>query len=78
MAIAENDLQFMECALDEAEKAFEEDEVPVGAVIARGNEILARNHNRVIQSNDPSAHAEILVLREAGKITGNYRLNDTT
>lgn len=69
----------MEQALIEAKKGFEEGEVPVGAVIAGpdGN-IIASAHNLPIGLNDPTAHAEILALRDAGFYYKNYRLNDTT
>ncbi len=69
----------MEEAIREAYKAWEEGEVPVGAVLAEENgEIIARAHNKVIALNDPTAHAEILVLREGGKKKENYRLNGMT
>ena len=69
---------FMEAALAEAEKAFAEGEIPIGAVAVKGNEIIASEHNRTIQFNDPTAHAEILLLRKASLITGNYRLPGVT
>jgi tRNA(adenine34) deaminase len=66
-------------ALQEAGKARTEGEVPVGAiVVGRSHEILARGHNRCISINDPTAHAEILAIRQAAKILDNYRLNETT
>jgi tRNA(adenine34) deaminase len=65
----------MHAALREAEKAMEEGEVPVGAVVVGPKgEILARAHNRMVSGNDPTAHAEILALRKAGKKLSNYRL----
>ena len=69
---------WMRAALEEAEKAVVEDEVPIGAVLVLHGEIIAIDHNRTIQTNDPTAHAEILVLREAARISDNYRLNDAT
>lgn len=69
-----DDEKYMRIALEEASQAFAKGEVPVGAVIVCGEEILARAHNMTISMNDPSAHAEILVIREAAKRTGNYRL----
>lgn len=66
---------WMEIALEEAARAEIEGEVPIGAVAIAGDRIIARNHNRCIQLNDATAHAEILVLREAGRILSNYRLN---
>jgi tRNA(Arg) A34 adenosine deaminase TadA len=65
---------FLQIAFEEAEAAGKRGEVPVGAVIVRDGEILARAGNRVEELNDPSAHAEILVLREAGRILGEPRL----
>ena len=64
----------MTMALHEARKAEEQGEVPVGAVAVMGDTVIARAHNNVIAMNDPSAHAEILVLRQAGLKFGNYRL----
>jgi tRNA(adenine34) deaminase len=66
-------------ALEEAESASSEGEVPVGAVMAGSDgRILARGHNQPIALNDPTAHAEILALRRAGTAGGNYRLNGCT
>jgi tRNA(adenine34) deaminase len=64
----------MNIALDEAKIAALQDEVPVGAVLVKDNQEIARGHNMPIQSNDPSAHAEIVVLRKAGIELNNYRL----
>ena len=69
--------RWMEVALEEARKAAREGEVPVGAVVVRDGELLARDHNRSIQRSDPTAHAEILVLRRAGELLSNYRLTGT-
>ncbi|MBW1729475.1 MAG: nucleoside deaminase [Deltaproteobacteria bacterium] len=67
---------FMKIALKEAEAAFREGEVPIGAVVVSGGgSILAKAHNSPIALNDPTAHAEILALREAARRIGNYRLN---
>ena len=71
-------LKFMSLALREAQRGFYEDEVPVGAVVARQGRVVARAHNRPIHLNDPTAHAEVLALRRAAKKLGNYRLNDCT
>ena len=68
---------YMRLALEEARQAAEEGEVPVGAALAKGDRVLAKDHNRCIKLNDPTAHAEILVLRKAGKALRNYRLIDT-
>lgn len=68
----------MQIALGEARKAYETGEVPVGAVVVTvDGEILSKAHNQTISQNDPSAHAEILAIREAAKILKNYRLNKT-
>ncbi len=64
----------MEIALEEAAAAAREGEVPVGAVLVKEGEVLARDHNRTISLCDPTAHAEILVLREGAKKLGNWRL----
>ncbi|HXE75224.1 MAG TPA: tRNA adenosine(34) deaminase TadA [Candidatus Xenobia bacterium] len=64
----------MQQALAEAGAAEAEGEVPVGAVVVRGEEVIARAHNQPIGLNDPTAHAEILALRFAGERVGNYRL----
>lgn len=69
-------LRFMRLALREARRGFDEDEVPVGAVVVQQGRVVARAHNRPIHLNDPSAHAEVLALRRAAKKLGNYRLND--
>jgi tRNA(adenine34) deaminase len=68
----------MAIALEEAEAAIRKGEVPVGAVIVLDGDILARAHNSPIALNDPTAHAEILVLRAAAEKLGNYRLTGTT
>ena len=68
----------MRAALAEAEAAAQAGEVPVGAVIVRGDTVLATGHNLSVTASDPSAHAEVVVLRAAGKATGNARLTGTT
>jgi len=72
------DLQFMQEALVEARAAAAAEEVPIGAVLVRGGEIVARGGNRTIRDCDPTAHAEIVALRAAAKHFGNYRLAETT
>ena len=73
------DHDFMELALEEARLAAQEDEVPVGAVLVdRDGALLARAHNETIKRCDPTAHAEILALRGAAQVVGNFRLLDTT
>ena len=68
------DIRFMRAALREAARAAREEEVPVGAVVVLDGRVIARAHNRPITPHDPSAHAEILALRRAGRKLGNYRL----
>jgi tRNA(adenine34) deaminase len=68
----------MTLALKEAEKALQEDEVPIGAVlVSSGGKVIAADHNRTRQNNDPTAHAEILVLRKAARVLNNFRLPGT-
>ena len=74
-----DDKNFMRLALDEALKAYEENEVPIGAVLVDGSGILiCGKHNRIEQLNDATAHAEILTLRAASKILNRRRLTDCT
>jgi tRNA(adenine34) deaminase len=70
-----SDREAMEAALAEARLAAEAGEVPIGAVLVRADEIVARGQNSVIRTNDPTAHAEIVALRAAAQAIGNYRLN---
>jgi tRNA(adenine34) deaminase len=69
------DHDMMELAIAEALQALHEGEVPVGAVLVSAGEVIAKNHNRSLLQHDPTAHAEILVLREGAARIGNYRLN---
>jgi len=71
-----NDEYWMRHALKLAEKAESLGEVPVGAVIVKGEELIAEGWNQPILSNDATAHAEIMVLRAAGEILENYRITD--
>jgi len=68
------DHEAIEAALEEARKAAEAGEVPIGAVIVHDGAIIARAQNRVLRDNDPTAHAEIVALRAAAATLGNYRL----
>ncbi len=68
----------MDIAIEEAVLAFSIGEVPVGAVITLGNDILVKSHNSPISLGDPSAHAEIIAIRNAAEKIGNYRLVGTT
>ena len=72
------DADYMNAALEEARAAADTGEVPVGAVVVAGGEIIATGQNRSIRDNDPSAHAEIIALRAAGKVQSNYRLSGAT
>jgi len=67
---------WMEEALREGVRAQAAGEVPIGAVVVHEGRILGRGSNRPISSNDPTAHAEIIAMREAGQALGNYRLAD--
>ena len=71
-----DDTDFMRAALDLAKQAWEVGEVPVGAVVVRGDEIIGRGYNRPISAADPTAHAEVMAIRDAARHTGNYRLTD--
>jgi tRNA(adenine34) deaminase len=71
-----DDTVFMKAALKEAGKAAARGEVPIGAVVIREGRVIARGSNRPVKSSDPTAHAEIVALRSAGRRTGNYRLPD--
>ena len=73
----EFDEKYMKMALEEAERACQKGEIPVGAILLKGDRVLAKDHNRCIELSDPTAHAEILVLRKGGEMLRNYRLNDT-
>ena len=78
--LAERDVEFMQIALEEARAAAAAGEVPVGAVLVRDSDgtVVARGSNRTIRDCDPTAHAEVVVLREASRVIGNYRLAGTT
>ena len=73
-----HDAEFMREALAEARRGGEAGEVPVGAVVVRDGAIIARGYNEPIARSDPTAHAEVVALREAGRKTGNYRLVGAT
>lgn len=79
LGAAVTDYRFMAMAYAEAKAAGQRNEVPVGALLVDvEGRVLAKDGNRTIELSDPSAHAEILVLREAGAAVGNYRLEGTT
>ena len=72
------DEHYMQLALAQAALAAQAGEVPVGAVVVQGGQVIATGRNAPIQGHDPTAHAEIAALRAAAKVLGNYRLPDCT
>jgi tRNA(adenine34) deaminase len=72
------DEEFMRQALDLAREAERAGEVPVGAVVALNGEVIGRGRNAPVESNDPTAHAEMVALKEAATAIGNYRLEGVT
>ena len=68
----------MQLALAEAQASADAGEIPIGAVLVQDDKVIARSGNRTIRDNDPTAHAEIVVIRGAAGLLGNYRLADTT
>jgi tRNA(Arg) A34 adenosine deaminase TadA len=76
--VAVSDEELMRAALAEARKAMASDEVPIGAVVSVGGEIVAAAFNQPISTSDPTAHAEIGALRMAARMIGNYRLTGAT
>ena len=74
--MAQREIDFMQAALALAANAADNGEVPVGALVVREGEIIGRGQNSMIARNDPTAHAEILALRDAARHLGNYRLVD--
>jgi tRNA(Arg) A34 adenosine deaminase TadA len=78
VANGRTDEEFMGAALELAREARERGEVPVGAVLVIDGEIIGRGFNQPVSLNDPSAHAEIVALRQAGRESGNYRLPGST
>ena len=78
MGHVDSDTAFMQLALEEARGAAAAGEVPIGALIEQDGRILARSGNRTIRDCDPTGHAEVIVIREAARLLGNYRLAGTT
>jgi tRNA(adenine34) deaminase len=72
-----DDLHFMQLALAEARASAQAGEVPIGALLVHNDAVLASAGNRTIRDNDPTAHAEIVVIRAAARLLSNYRLADT-
>ena len=69
---------FMKMALEEAQLAVREEEVPIGAVIVHGDRVIARAHNQREQLHDPTAHAEMIAITQAAEALGSWRLDDCT
>lgn len=78
MGINSDDIAFMREALRLAQMASDAGEVPVGAILVRKGQVIGRGFNQPVRTHDPSAHAEICALRDAGHVVGNYRLPDAT
>ncbi len=78
MSQAELDHQYMRIAIEQAQLAAQSGEVPVGAVLVRDGQVISKAFNRPITNHDPSAHAEMLALREAALMEGNYRIPGST
>jgi tRNA(adenine34) deaminase len=76
--MSSQDAAFMQVALEQAVEAAAAGEIPVGAVVVAGGQVIATGQNRSIRDSDPSAHAEIVALRTAGSTVSNYRLTDAT
>ena len=72
----DKDICFMKLALDEANLAFAEGEVPVGSVLVIGDSVISKAHNNKEYSNDPTGHAELLTLKSGAREIGNWRLSD--
>ena len=73
-----NDEKWMRIAIEEANLDMDKNEVPVGAVLVKNDTLIAQAHNKPITKNDPTAHAEIQLLRKAGEQQKNYRLPEST
>jgi tRNA(adenine34) deaminase len=78
MEILDADISFMHLALEEARSAAAAGEVPIGALVVHDGKVLARSGNRTIRDCDPTAHAEIIAIREAARVLENYRMPGTT
>lgn len=76
MIFDEQKYRFMFAALQEAEKAYEENEIPIGAVVVKGNKIIGRGYNQVEKLRDATAHAEMIAITSATNHIGNWRLNE--
>ncbi len=74
--LSRDDVYFMSLAFNEAIAAWDEDEVPVGAVVAHKGNVIASAHNRTISATDPTAHAEMMAITQAAHVLGDWRLNE--
>ena len=77
-AASDEDTRWMQAALQQAQRAADMGEVPVGAVVVRNGEIIGTGYNQPVATHDPSAHAEVQALRDAARRLGNYRLDNCT
>ncbi|MDR2735571.1 MAG: nucleoside deaminase [Puniceicoccales bacterium] len=75
--LKKDDVYFMSLAYNEAIEAWQEDEIPIGAVIVLNGQVIASAHNNVCRLVDPTAHAEMLAITQAAKVIGDWRLNET-
>ena len=74
----DRDIEYMQEALKEAELAAKEDEVPIGCVIVKNNQIIARSHNQRDKSHNPLGHAEVLAIKQASEVVKDWQLVDCT
>ncbi len=78
MSFSEDDEKWMRIALEEAEKALEREDVPIGAIAVRNNIIIGRGYNKREAEQDPTAHAEMIAIRQAAQVIGHWRLEEVT
>lgn len=78
MPVTEDDLRWMRLALAEAQKALEHEDVPIGALAVRNGEIIGAGHNHREADQDPTAHAEMIAIRQAAQVVGHWRLEEVT
>ena len=78
MSFSPDDKKWMRIALQEAEKALEQEDVPIGAIAVRNNTIIGRGYNKREAEQDPTAHAEMIAIRQASRVIGHWRLEDVT
>jgi tRNA(adenine34) deaminase len=76
--MTEDDIKWMRVALAEAERALEHEDVPIGAIAVHNGEIIGRGYNRREADQDPTAHAEMIAMRQAADVIGYWRLEDVT